>query len=116
MLEDDYSDGRAYAQSKLAQIMFTFDLAEDLAGSALEIRCILASMDLHDLRASARGAAHPELRFCHDGCAERGNVRSDGGCLGTARLHHPDTGITSQAYDEQARKLSVLGHLLSAPK
>jgi NAD(P)-dependent dehydrogenase (short-subunit alcohol dehydrogenase family) len=33
MLERDYSDGRAYAQSKLAQVMFTHDLAEELAGS-----------------------------------------------------------------------------------
>lgn len=35
MLERDYSDGRAYAQSKLAQIMFTFDLAADLDGTGV---------------------------------------------------------------------------------
>jgi NAD(P)-dependent dehydrogenase (short-subunit alcohol dehydrogenase family) len=33
MLTDGYSGTRAYCQSKLAQIMFTFDLAEELAGS-----------------------------------------------------------------------------------
>jgi len=33
MLERGYDDGRAYAQSKLAQVMFTFDLAEELAGA-----------------------------------------------------------------------------------
>lgn len=32
MLEEGYSDGRAYAQSKLAQVMFTFDLARELEG------------------------------------------------------------------------------------
>jgi NAD(P)-dependent dehydrogenase (short-subunit alcohol dehydrogenase family) len=32
MLERGYNDGRAYAQSKLAQIMFTFDLAVELEG------------------------------------------------------------------------------------
>jgi NAD(P)-dependent dehydrogenase (short-subunit alcohol dehydrogenase family) len=32
MLERDYDGGRAYGQSKLAQIMFTQDLAEELAG------------------------------------------------------------------------------------
>jgi NAD(P)-dependent dehydrogenase (short-subunit alcohol dehydrogenase family) len=32
MIEKDFSGGRAYAQSKLAQIMFTFDLAAELEG------------------------------------------------------------------------------------
>jgi NAD(P)-dependent dehydrogenase (short-subunit alcohol dehydrogenase family) len=35
MLERDYSGVRAYCQSKLAQIMFTFDLAEELAGTGV---------------------------------------------------------------------------------
>jgi NAD(P)-dependent dehydrogenase (short-subunit alcohol dehydrogenase family) len=35
MLERDYSGARAYCQSKLAQIMFTFDLAEELAGTGV---------------------------------------------------------------------------------
>ncbi len=35
MLERDYSGGRAYAQSKLALIMFTLDLAEELNGSGV---------------------------------------------------------------------------------
>jgi NAD(P)-dependent dehydrogenase (short-subunit alcohol dehydrogenase family) len=35
MLTRSYDGGRAYMQSKLAQIMFTFDLAEELAGSGV---------------------------------------------------------------------------------
>jgi NAD(P)-dependent dehydrogenase (short-subunit alcohol dehydrogenase family) len=35
MLTRDYSGVHAYCQSKLAQIMFTFDLAEQLAGSGV---------------------------------------------------------------------------------
>jgi NAD(P)-dependent dehydrogenase (short-subunit alcohol dehydrogenase family) len=35
MLTRGYSGGRAYAQSKLAQIMFTFDLADELVGSGV---------------------------------------------------------------------------------
>jgi NAD(P)-dependent dehydrogenase (short-subunit alcohol dehydrogenase family) len=31
-MEEGYSDGRGYAQSKLAQILHTYDLAEELAG------------------------------------------------------------------------------------
>lgn len=34
-MEEGYSDGRGYAQSKLAQILHTFDLAEELAGEPI---------------------------------------------------------------------------------
>ena len=40
MLERGYSGGRAYAQSKLAQIMFTFDLAARLKGSGVTVNCL----------------------------------------------------------------------------
>jgi NAD(P)-dependent dehydrogenase (short-subunit alcohol dehydrogenase family) len=35
-----YSGTRAYCQSKLAQIMFTFDLSEELAGSTVTANCL----------------------------------------------------------------------------
>ena len=35
MIENNFSGGRAYAQSKLAQIMFTLDLAEELEGTGI---------------------------------------------------------------------------------
>jgi NAD(P)-dependent dehydrogenase (short-subunit alcohol dehydrogenase family) len=35
MLTRSYNAGQAYCQSKLAQIMFTFDLAEELAGTGI---------------------------------------------------------------------------------
>ena len=37
MIENDFSGRRAYAQSKLAQIMFTHDLADDLAGTGIVV-------------------------------------------------------------------------------
>jgi NAD(P)-dependent dehydrogenase (short-subunit alcohol dehydrogenase family) len=40
MLTRDYDGGRAYAQSKLAQIMFTFDLAGELEGSGVTVTCL----------------------------------------------------------------------------
>lgn len=40
MLTRDYSGTRAYAQSKLAQIMFTLDLAEQLAGSGVSVTAL----------------------------------------------------------------------------
>jgi NAD(P)-dependent dehydrogenase (short-subunit alcohol dehydrogenase family) len=40
MLERDYSGTRAYCQSKLAQILFAVDLAEELAGSGVTATCL----------------------------------------------------------------------------
>jgi NAD(P)-dependent dehydrogenase (short-subunit alcohol dehydrogenase family) len=40
MLTRDYGRQRAYSQSKLAQIMFTFDLAEELAGQGVSVTAL----------------------------------------------------------------------------
>ena len=40
MLERDYSGFAAYAQSKLALVMLTFDLAEELEGSGVSANCL----------------------------------------------------------------------------
>lgn len=40
MLTRAYSGMRAYAQSKLAQVMFTFDLARQLAGTEVRCNCL----------------------------------------------------------------------------
>src|SRR5262245_35472826 len=40
MLERRYSGVQAYCQSKLAQIMFTFDLAEELRGRGVTANCL----------------------------------------------------------------------------
>jgi NAD(P)-dependent dehydrogenase (short-subunit alcohol dehydrogenase family) len=40
MLARRYSGVRAYCQSKLAQIMFTFDLAKELAGQNIAVNCL----------------------------------------------------------------------------
>ncbi|MEJ2239055.1 MAG: SDR family oxidoreductase [Gemmatimonadales bacterium] len=40
MLQNNFSGGRAYAQSKLAQVLFTFDLAEELAGTEVMVNCL----------------------------------------------------------------------------
>jgi NAD(P)-dependent dehydrogenase (short-subunit alcohol dehydrogenase family) len=40
MLTRGYSGGRAYAQSKLAQIMFTFDLARELDPAVVAVNCL----------------------------------------------------------------------------
>jgi len=40
MLEHGYSGTRAYCQSKLAQILFTFTLAQELAGTGVTATCL----------------------------------------------------------------------------
>jgi NAD(P)-dependent dehydrogenase (short-subunit alcohol dehydrogenase family) len=40
MIARNYSGSRAYAQSKLAQIMFTIDLAQELQGSAVTVNSL----------------------------------------------------------------------------
>ncbi len=40
MLARGYSGGRAYCQSKLAQVMFTFDLARTLEGAGVTVNCL----------------------------------------------------------------------------
>lgn len=40
MLEEGYSFGRAYGQSKLAQVMFTIDLAEELEGADIIVNAL----------------------------------------------------------------------------
>ena len=40
MLEHTYNGSRAYAQSKMALVMFTFDLAEKLKNSGITVNCL----------------------------------------------------------------------------
>src|ERR1700740_2221253 len=40
MITKGYNGSRAYAQSKLAQIMFTIDLAEELKGTGVTVNCL----------------------------------------------------------------------------
>ncbi len=40
MLDKEYDDQRAYRQSKLAQVMFTIDLAEELEGSEVTVNSL----------------------------------------------------------------------------
>jgi NAD(P)-dependent dehydrogenase (short-subunit alcohol dehydrogenase family) len=54
MLTRAYDGSRAYAQSKLAQIMFTIDLARELEGSGVTVNCLHPAtyMDTTMVRAS----------------------------------------------------------------
>ena len=62
MLERRYSGLRAYCQSKLADVMFTFDLAEQLAKQNVTANCLHpASFMPTKMTLAARGAAASSL-------------------------------------------------------
>jgi NAD(P)-dependent dehydrogenase (short-subunit alcohol dehydrogenase family) len=56
MMEQGYTGARAYGQSKLAQIHFTFDLAEELDGRGVIVNALHPAtyMDTQMVRASGR--------------------------------------------------------------
>jgi len=57
MLTRGYSGTRAYCQSKLAQIMFTFDLARDLEGSGVTATCLHPATYMDTTMVRAAGIA-----------------------------------------------------------
>ena len=62
MLEQRYSGVRAYCQSKLADVMLTFDLADELAGSDVTANCLHpASFMPTKMVLAARGHASSTL-------------------------------------------------------
>jgi NAD(P)-dependent dehydrogenase (short-subunit alcohol dehydrogenase family) len=58
MLENDYSGARAYCQSKLAQVMFTFSLAERLEGTGVSVNALHPATYMHTkMVLAARGSS-----------------------------------------------------------
>lgn len=56
MLERAYSGMRAYAQSKLAQVMLTLDLAAELRGSGVTVNCLHPATYMDTTMVRAAGA------------------------------------------------------------
>lgn len=105
MLERGYSGARAYCQSKLAQIMFTFDLAEDLRGSGVTVNALHPATYMDTTM--VRGAGVTPISTVEEGAEAilylatspalegRSGLYFDG--LREARAH-------PQAYDAEARR------------
>ncbi|GAA3529013.1 SDR family oxidoreductase [Amycolatopsis ultiminotia] len=105
MLEQGYSGYRAYGQSKLADIMFTFDLADDLAGTGVTATCLHPAdhMDTAPVRAagitpsnSVDKGADATVALAVDP-AHEGRTGAYFNCRRESRAN-------SQAYDRAARR------------
>jgi NAD(P)-dependent dehydrogenase (short-subunit alcohol dehydrogenase family) len=104
MLERDYSGVRAYCQSKLAQIMFTFDLAERYGDTGVAATCLHPAtymptkMVLH-----ARGSAVSTLEEGVDATMRLITGTPPEEVNGRYFNGTRESRADSQAYDERAR-------------
>ena len=116
MLGRAYSGARAYAQSKLAQILFTFDLARELRERGVTVTCLHPATYMNTTMVHAMGVA--PLNTVEDGAAavlrlacaaELGATSGEYfNGLEPARAH-------AQAYDESAqRRLAELSARLAS--
>jgi NAD(P)-dependent dehydrogenase (short-subunit alcohol dehydrogenase family) len=105
MITRNYSGSRAYAQSKLAQIMFTIDLADELRGSGVTVNSLHPATYMNTTMVRAGGIT-PISTVEQGGeailhLAEGDDMEGKSGLffngLQQAKAH-------AQAYDEAARK------------
>jgi NAD(P)-dependent dehydrogenase (short-subunit alcohol dehydrogenase family) len=105
MITKNYSGGRAYAQSKLAQIMFTIDLAEELKGSGVTVNSLHPATYMNTTMVRAGGIT-PTSTVEQGGAAilhlAEGDDMADKSGLFFNGMQQARA--IPQAYDEAARK------------
>ena len=107
------ADGRAYAQSKLAQVMFTFDLAAELQGSGVTVNALHPATMMDTDMVLERGA---QARTSVDEGTEAVLHLVNAPGLGTGGYFNQMTPAQGnpQAYDEAARaRLRALAQRLT---
>jgi NAD(P)-dependent dehydrogenase (short-subunit alcohol dehydrogenase family) len=112
MLERGYTDGRGYGQSKLAQVMFTFDLARELEGKGVTVTALHPASMMNTTMVLSRGA--PARTSVETGAAAVVHLVTGGDVQNGAYYNGLVSGrANAQAYDEQAReKLRTLSYSL----
>jgi NAD(P)-dependent dehydrogenase (short-subunit alcohol dehydrogenase family) len=106
MLERGYDPMRAYAQSKLAQIMFTFELAERLGRGAAPTVNALHPATLMDTN-MVRGFFGRTMSTVEEGMQATVRLAADEGLEGVTGRYfegHVEAVADPQAYDADARR------------
>jgi NAD(P)-dependent dehydrogenase (short-subunit alcohol dehydrogenase family) len=104
MLTRGYDGGRAYMQSKLAQVMFTFDLADDLEGSGVTVNCLHPATYMDTTMVRDSGVT--PLSTVDEGAASILNLVEAPALDGRTGLFFNrlrETRANAQAYDASAR-------------
>jgi NAD(P)-dependent dehydrogenase (short-subunit alcohol dehydrogenase family) len=105
MLTRGYSGVRAYRQSKLAQILFTFDLAEELKNRDVAVNCLHPATYMDTTMVRLSGVA--PLSTVEEGGAAILQLVASSAVEGRSGLYFSgmrESRADAQAYDERARK------------
>lgn len=105
MITKNYSGSRAYAQSKLSQIMFTIDLANELKGSGVTVNSLHPATYMNTTMVRAGGIT-PMSTVEQGGAAILHLVESDDVANKSGLFFNGmnEMRANAQAYDEAARK------------
>ena len=123
MLTRGYDGGRAYAQSKLAQVMFTVDLAHELEGSGVTVNCLHPATYM-DTTMVREGGTSP-ISTVDEGAAAILNLVRSPALEGRSGLYFDrqrESRANPQAYDAAARdrlrrlSLELTGSAVAARK
>jgi NAD(P)-dependent dehydrogenase (short-subunit alcohol dehydrogenase family) len=123
MLTRGYDGGRAYAQSKLAQVMFTVDLAHELEGSGVTVNCLHPATYM-DTTMVREGGISP-ISTVDEGAAAILNLVRSPALEGRSGLYFDrqrESRANPQAYDAAARdrlrrlSLELTGSAVAARK
>jgi len=116
MLEENYSGSRAYAQSKLAQVLFTFELAQTLEGSGVTVNALHPATYM-DTQMVREAGVEPRSTVDEGARAVLNLVNSPD--VGTGRFFNQLEPVRAdaQAYDAAARdRLWELSEELTGPR
>jgi len=105
MLTRGYDGGRAYTQSKLAQVMFTCDLARELEGTGVTVNCLHPATYMDTTMVRESGVS--PISTVKEGADAILNLALSDDLAGRTGLYFDRQRVSranAQAYDETARR------------